>query len=316
MAIDLLVNVNLAMREESIAFMAEKYAVHHVPNNRDNPALVDAAVLARVRAVFTNGSFGIKRALIEAMPQLEIIAAIGAGVENVDLAAARERDVVVTYGPGANASSVADHAWALILGAMRRVPWCDKGVREGRWREVRQPAPTVAGKRLGIFGLGHVGMEIARRGAGGFAMEVGYRSRRRRDEVPYRYFDSLKELAAWSDVLVLAAPGGADTHHIVDADILDALGPQGFLVNIGRGSLLDTGALIAALAQGRIAGAGIDVIEGEPTVPEGFVGLERLVLSPHLGATSPEANQAMLQLLRDNLDAHFAGRPVLTPVPL
>ena len=147
-------------------------------------------------------------------------------------------------------------------------------------------------------------------------MSVGYHNRKPRDDVPYAYFDRLEALAAWCDVLMVAAPGGAATCHAVDRTILEALGPGGYLVNAARGSLVDSHALIEALREERIAGAGLDVIEGEPAVPEGFRDLERLVLSPHVGGFSPEAIRSMIHKVRANLDAHFAGKPVLSPVPV
>ncbi len=265
MAIDLL--INLEMPQYSRDHLAEAYTVHYWPDPADHPRLLRDPVLKRIRAVQTNGSYGLKRPFIEAMPKLEIICAVGAGFEGIDLEAARERGIAVTNGAGANAATVADQAWALLLGAVRRVPWCDRGVRDGRWAEVRTATPSLAGKKLGIFGLGHVGRAMARRGAG-FDMEIGYHSRRRRDDIPYSYFDSLLALAAWCDVLMVAAPGGPATYHAVGREVLDALGSEGYLVNIARGSLVDSDAVIEALRDQRIAGAGLDVIEGEPAVPE------------------------------------------------
>ena len=307
--------VPLEMPEANRAHLAERYSVHYWPDQSTHLARLQDPVLQVIRGVQTNGSYGLKRPMIEAMPKLEIICAVGAGYEGIDLEAARERGVVVTHGPGTNSETVADQAWALLLGAMRRVPWCDAAVRAGRWRESRYPMPGAFGKKLGVFGLGHVGMAVARRGALGFGMSVGYHNRKPRPDAPdYRYFDQLDELAQWCDVLVVAAPGGPGTRHAVDTKILAALGPQGYLVNVARGSLVDSAALAEALREGRIAGAGLDVIEGEPTVPESFPPLERLVLSPHLGGYSPEAMQRAIELVRDNLDAHFAGKPPLTPV--
>jgi lactate dehydrogenase-like 2-hydroxyacid dehydrogenase len=313
LAIDLL--VNLEMPQYSRDHLAERYAVHYWPDPADHPRLLQDPLLERIRAVQTNGSYGLKRPFIEAMPRLEIICAVGAGFEGIDVAAAHARGIVVTHGPGSNAATVADQAWALLLATVRRVPWCDRGVREGRWEEVRGVTPAVTGKKLGIFGLGHVGMAVARR-AQGFEMTVGYHNRRPRADVPYRYFADLAALAAWCDVLVVAAPGGPQTYHAVGRDVLDRLGPEGFLVNAARGSLVDSAALIDALRSGRIAGAGLDVIEGEPAVPAEFRDLERLVLSPHVGGFSPEAIRAMIHKVRANLDAHFAGKPVPSPVPV
>jgi lactate dehydrogenase-like 2-hydroxyacid dehydrogenase len=307
--------VVLEMPEYSRSHLAETYEVHYWPDTATHHQRLDDPLLKKIRAVQTNGSYGLKRPMIEAMTNLEIICAVGAGYEGIDLEAARERGIIVTHNPGANANTVADQAWALLMGTIRRVPVCDTGVRAGRWDEVRVEMPGVHGKKLGIFGLGNIGSAVARRGAGGFDMEVGYFGRHRKPDVSYRYFDRLGDLAAWCDILVICAPSDKATYHAVDRDILRQLGPEGFVINVSRGSLLDSDALIQALRTGQIAGAGLDVIEGEPTVPEGFKTLENLVLSPHVGGFSPEAIRSMIHRVRDNLDAHFAGKPPLSPVP-
>lgn len=312
MSIDLLLNLELP--EYCIRHLSEKYTVHYWPDEEDHPRLLGDPILREIRAVQTNGSYGLKRPFIEAMPKLEIICAIGAGFEGIDLDAARERGIVVAHGPGTNAASVADQAFALLLGAMRRLPWCDQGIRAGRWTEVRTATPIPTGKKLGILGLGHVGMAIARR-ARGFDMEIGYHNRRERADVDYRYFTSLEALAGWSDILAVATPGGPATRGMVGADILEALGPDGYLINVGRGSVVDSTALADALAARRIAGAGLDVLDGEPEVPAAFMGLDRLVMSPHVGGLAPESMRNMIHHARDNFDAHFAGKPVSTPVP-
>ena len=306
--------INLEMAPFCVEHLAEHYNVHYWPDPETHEALLKDPVLKKIRGVQTNGSYGIKRPFIEAMPNLEIICAVGAGFEGIDVEAAREHGIPVTHGPGTNATAVADQAWALLLAAIRRIPYCDQGMRTGRGEETRKIMPIPTGKRLGIFGLGHIGKQIAKRGLG-FDMEVGYYGRKPQADVPYRYFDSLKGLAEWCDVLSVSAPGGPATHHVVNAEILDALGPKGFLVNTARGSLVDGAALAAALREERIAGAGIDVIEGEPAVPDEFITLDRLVMSPHTGGFAPEAMMNMIALVRDNMDACFAGKPVLTPVP-
>ncbi|WP_088156366.1 2-hydroxyacid dehydrogenase [Achromobacter xylosoxidans] len=267
---------------------------------------------AEIRIVLTRGATGLYAQEMAAMPNLEIACSLGVGYENIDLAAAAERGIAVTHGPGANAVSVADHAMALLLGAARRLPQADASVRQGHWSGFM--GPQISGKRLGILGLGTIGLEIARRGANGFGMSVGYYSRNARPESGYAYFDSPRALAAASDFLVVATPGGADTRHLVDAQVLDALGPQGYLVNIARGSVVDTQALIAALAGRRIAGAGLDVVDGEPEVPQALIALDNVVLTPHSAGRSPEAVHATVTLFLDNATAHFAGKPVLTPV--
>ncbi|WP_251865061.1 2-hydroxyacid dehydrogenase [Achromobacter sp. Marseille-Q4962] len=266
-----------------------------------------------IRIVLTRGATGLRGDEMQAMPRLEIVCSLGVGYENIDLDAARRRGIVVTHGPGTNAVSVADHAMALLLGAARRLPQADAAVRRGGWSGFM--GPQVAGKRLGLIGLGHIGREIARRGALGFGMRVGYCTRRPRPESGYAHYADVRALARDSDFLVVAAPGGAATHHLVDETVLDALGPQGYLVNVARGSVVDTQALIAALEQGRIAGAGLDVVEGEPDVPEALKRLDNVVLTPHSAGRSPEAVENTVSLFLQNAAAHFAGRPVLTPVP-
>jgi lactate dehydrogenase-like 2-hydroxyacid dehydrogenase len=310
--IDLL--INLKMEPLCIEHLAEHYSVHYWPDPATHDVLLKDSVLKKIRAVQTNGSYGLKRPFIDVMPNLEIICAIGAGFEGIDLDAARERGIPVTHGPGTNATAVADQAWALLLAAFRRIPWCDQSMRAGGGEETRKIMPIPTGKKLGIFGLGHIGKQIAKRGLG-FDMEIGYFGRKPQQGVPYRYFDSLKALAEWCDVLSVSAPGGPETRHIVNAEIFDALGPTGFLINTARGSLVDGEALATALRGERIAGAGIDVIEGEPAVPDSFIRLQRLVMSPHTGGYAPEAVWNMISLVRDNMDAHFAGKPVLSPVP-
>ena len=270
---------------------------------------------AEIRAVLTNGSSGFSAAQIAALPALEIICALGAGYERIDLAAASARGIIVTNGAGTNDVAVADHAMMLLLATVRGVVQADAAVRRGEWAGARQLRPSVSGKRLGLLGLGHIGQRIAERGAGGFGMEVAYHSRRPREGSPFRHEPDLGALAAWCDFLVVAAPGGAETRHLVDAAVLRALGPEGFLVNIARGSVVDTGALIEALEQERIAGAGLDVVEGEPDdIPARLIRLDNVILTPHIAGRSPEAVLATVRLVIDNLRAHFSGQPVLTPV--
>lgn len=311
--IDVLINFKQAQYNRD--YLGERYQVHYWPDASDHERLLDDPLLQTIRAVETNGSFGLKKRFIDAMPALEIICAVGAGFEGIDVATARDRAIVVTHNAGANAQTVADQGWAILLGVMRRVIWCDRAVREGRFQQARTHMPSTAGKKLGIVGLGHVGRALAKRGAGGFDMQVGYLTRTPRDDVDYQYFDDLHALATWCDILMIAAPGGPETRHMIDRKIIDAIGPEGFLVNVARGSLVDSDAVVDALREETIAGVALDVIEGEPQIPKGFRDLERLVLSPHVGGFSPEALRNMTHQVRDNLDAHFAGRPALSPIP-
>jgi len=267
----------------------------------------------RVRCVLTNGAVGIDAATIARLPALELICVLGAGYENVALPEARERGIAVTTGTGTNEDCVADHAWALLLAIVRRIPCLDRATRDGLWRDDLPYQDNVSGKRLGIVGLGRIGRKIARRGEA-FDCTIAYHNRHRVADVGYRYFDSVHALATWSDYLVIAAPGGAATKHLVDADVLQALGPHGYLVNIARGSLVDTAALASALRTDAIAGAGLDVYEGEPRPPAALLDLDNVVLTPHVGGRSPEAVHASFTLFIENARRHFAREALLTPL--
>jgi lactate dehydrogenase-like 2-hydroxyacid dehydrogenase len=273
-----------------------------------------------VRAVLTNGRGGLGGGEMEMLPNLEIVCAVGAGYEAVDLDTARSRGIAVANCPGTNASAVADSAMMLLMASTRHLLQADRFVRAGGWQEQwRVDTPTLSGKRLGILGLGTIGGQIAHRAARGFDMEVGYHNRTAVTGSSYRYFASLIELATWADFLVVAAPGGAGTRHLVNAGVLAALGPKGYLVNIGRGTVVDTAALIDALQAKRIAGAGLDVVEGEPSVPPRLPELlqfENVVITPHCAGRAPEARDAATAVILANLNAHFAGKPLPHPVPL
>ncbi|MEA1027642.1 2-hydroxyacid dehydrogenase [Pseudomonas sp. N-137] len=268
----------------------------------------------RFSAVLTRGPLGLTAEEIAALPNLKIICVIGAGYEQVDLQAAHQRGIVVTNGAGVNASSVADHAMALLLALVRDIPHCDAALRRGEWP--RSARPSLAGKRLGVLGLGAVGMAIAKRAALGFDMSVSYHNRRVRNDVPYTFCATPTELARVSDFLIVATPGGLDTRQLINKQSLDALGPKGFLVNVARASVVATADLISALEQRRIAGAALDVFDHEPEVPQTLKNLPNVVLTPHVAGLSPEATRAMVELVGQNLTAFFSGKPVLTPVRL
>jgi D-3-phosphoglycerate dehydrogenase len=266
----------------------------------------------RVRAVLTNGTTGLRADEIDRLPKLELIGALGVGYENIPREAARARGIRVVNGTGTNDDCVADHAFALLLAVVRQIPALDRACRQGVWRDALPFQPNVSSKRLGVLGLGNIGRKVAKRGLG-FDMEIGYHNRQRQD-IGYRYFDSLEALATWADYLVIATPGGPDTHHLINKKILAALGAHGYLVNVARGSVVDTVALAHALEHGVIAGAGLDVYESEPAPPALLTGSERVVLTPHVGGRSPEAIAASVSLFIDNATRHFEGRPVLTPI--
>ena len=281
-----------------------------------DPAARAAAIAEhgkKFRAVLTIGVIGITPEEIAAMPALELVCCMGAGYEGVPLDVTRARGIATANGAGTNDDCVADHAFGLLISIVRGFRQLDRLCREGVWREEIPQPPNVSGKKLGILGLGTIGHKIARRAAA-FDMEVGYHNRKPREGATQRYFGDLKSLATWADFLILAAPGGPATRHLVNAEILDALGPQGYLVSIGRGSVVDTEALAAALRENRIAGAGLDVYESEPKRPEPLVGLDNVLLTPHMAGWSPEATQKSVDHFLANAEGHFAGRGVLTPV--
>lgn len=268
----------------------------------------------QINAVLTRGPLGLYADEIAALSNLKIICVIGAGYEHVDLQAAADRGITVTNGAGVNASSVADHAMALLLSLVRDIPRCDAAVRRGEWPKIMRP--SLSGKRLGILGLGAVGMAIAKRAANGFDMSVSYHNRQHRSDVSYSFCSTPTELARASDFLVIATPGGLTTKHLINRQVLDALGPKGFLVNIARASVVVTADLISALEQRRIAGAALDVFDAEPHVPDALKSLTNVVLTPHVAGLSPEAIEGTVELVGRNLVAFFSGQPVLTPVEL
>ncbi|MEO6984800.1 MAG: 2-hydroxyacid dehydrogenase [Paralcaligenes sp.] len=277
----------------------------------------DAAIAKdgpRFRGVLTIGTIGLTEAEIRAMPALEIICALGVGVENIDIAAARTRGIMVANGAGTNAASVADHAFGLLISAVRGIVTLDHMVRSGGFRDtLPDHIPAVSGKRIGIAGLGMIGRQLVKR-ASGFDMEIGYCSRSRRDDVDFAYFEDVMGLARWCDFLVVTIPGGQATRHLINAAVLEALGPRGVLVNVARGSVVDTEALAASLRSGGIAAAGLDVYESEPLRPESLVDLPNVVLTPHVGGRSPEAMQASFDRFLANIGGHFARRGVVSPV--
>lgn len=287
----------------------------HLAREKSRRDEVIAAHGHAIRAVLTNGNRGFSAAEMDALPALEMICAQGVGYENIDRQAAAARGIVVTHGPGANSETVADHALGLMLASIRRIPQGDAGMRNGEWRSLRQPAGILHGKTLGILGMGNIGCAIARRAADGFGMRVIYHSRTAKPELPYQHETDTCALAQAADVLVSTLPGGDVTHHMIDATLLNALGEQGTLVNIGRGTVLDTNALIDAIKSGRIAGAALDVFETEPDIPDALLEQPNIVLTPHTAGLSTEALDATMERVIDNLGALARGAAPVTPVP-
>jgi lactate dehydrogenase-like 2-hydroxyacid dehydrogenase len=304
--------VLIPVKNEHREMIARHFEAHYV-SDASNPTPEQLAGYAHVRAVLTNGTVGCSAQRLAALPCVELICALGAGYENIDLNVARERGIAVGNGAGTNDSCVADHAMGLLLAAVRRIALLDAFTRAGGWRDDLAALPNFSGKRMGILGMGTIGRKIARRGLG-FELEIGYHNRRPVEDEPYAYFDDAKELAAWSDYLIVTTPGGPATRHMVDAGVLAALGPAGFVVNVARGSVVDTAALASALEQGAIAGAGLDVYEGEPALPARLKDLDNIVLTPHVAGTSPEAAHASYQRFIDNAARHFSGQPLASGV--
>lgn len=272
-----------------------------------------AAHAARVEVVLTIGAIGLTAQQIDALPNLKMIYSMGAGYEKIDLAHARLRGVQVANGAGTNDSCVADHAMGLLIAVIRGIPRLDQLTRQGVWRTQVPLPPNVSGKKLGIVGLGGIGEKVATR-ALAFEMEIGYFNRRPRAGATHRYFSTLDELAQWADVLLVAIPGGDSTYHLINADVLAQLGANGYLINIARGSVVDTAALERALREQTIAGAALDVYEGEPQLPAGLADLTNLVLTPHVAGWSPEAMQLMVDKFLENARRLYAGEPLLTPI--
>lgn len=271
---------------------------------------------ARDRTILvTSGGRGASAGLIAAMPALELIAVNGVGYDGVDLAAARARDIAVTNTPDVLTDDVADLAIGLMIAAHRRIAAADAFVRRGDWAAAKPfPLTTrLSGRKLGIVGLGRIGLAIAERAAP-MMRDIAYFARHRRDDVPYRYVSDVEALAHDVDVLALCVPGSAATRGLIGQAAIEALGPEGVLINVARGSVVDQDALVAALADGRLGGAGLDVFADEPRVPEALFAMENVVLQPHLGSATIETRRAMAQLVIDNVLAHANGRPLLTPV--
>ncbi|MET0238708.1 MAG: 2-hydroxyacid dehydrogenase [Sphingobium sp.] len=267
------------------------------------------------QVLVTTGIHGADAAAMDALPALKLIAVHGVGYDKVDMAHARSRGISVTNTPDVLTDDVADMAVALVLATARRIAESDAYVRAGRWG--RDPLPPlgrkVTGARFGILGLGRIGSAIARR-LEPFSPHIAYHSRNRVEGSAYAYAETAEALAEQCDFLIVATSGGQGTQHLVDAAVLAALGPEGILINIGRGSTVDEAALVDALVNGRLGGAGLDVFDDEPRVPDSLLALDNVVLQPHQGSATVETRRAMADLVIANVDAFFGGKELPTPV--
>ena len=296
----------------------ERCAEHFDVLAPDGHADLDAVLHERgaeVRAIASAGHGRLDGDLMARLPRLEIISNFGVGYEHIDAAEAARRGVVVTNAAGSLDDEVADTAMALLLMTVRELPAAERHLRAGRWEQAPYPLTpaTVSGRRMGIAGFGRIGEAIARR-AEVFGVEIVYHNRRPKDS-PYRYYPSLLEMARDVDTLMVVLPGGEATRGVVDADVLRALGPDGILVNVGRGTAVDEPALVDALRSGTIRSAGLDVFADEPHVPQALVEMDHVVLLPHVGSASIPTRDAMGRLCVDNLLAWFQTGVPLTPVP-
>ena len=310
--------VMVFLTEAHRELVAQNFELIYAPNegtsaDRSNSAAHIAAHADKIRIVLTNGATGITTDEINALPKLEILCTLGVGYETVPVEYLKQRGIRVCNAAGTNEDCVADHAMGLLLSAIRGIPALNNAVRKGVWRDAIPRPPNVSNKRLGLLGMGGIAKKIAKR-ALAFDMQIGYYSRTRRDETGFEFFPDLLSLATWCDFLVVAAPGGKETFHIINAAVLKALGPQGERVNIARGSLVNTEALATALQNNVIAAAALDVYESEPKPPLALLEFENAIITPHVAGLSPEAMLASVECFIDNANLHIAGKPLRTPL--
>lgn len=296
-----------------MAPLEEAFVVHKLWRAEDRDSFVDAHA-ANIRAIATRGELGAKADLMQRLPKLEIVSCYGVGTDAIDLAYTRVNGVCVTNTPDVLTGDVADIGIALALAVARQITAGDAHVRSGAWLKGNLGLATrFFGKKIGIAGMGRIGEAFARRAAA-FDCQIRYFAHNRRETLDWGFEPDLVKLAEWSDFLVVILSGGPATAGIVNTEVLEALGPDGFLVNISRGTTVDEQALLDALEARSIKGAGLDVFLNEPNIDSRFAALDNVVLYPHHGSGTEETRRAMGKLVRDNLSAHFAGQPLLTPV--
>lgn len=291
------------------------YNVHAPDDGKSMEELLREAG-GRIRAIATGSHYPVRAPLIDACPKLEIITSLSVGTDAIDVAHARRRGVIVTNTPDVLNDDVANLAVALVLATTRQLVASDRYVRDGRWVS-EGPAPFargIAGRQIGMVGLGRIGSAIAEK-LEVFHCKLAYFSRNEKPGVPYRYYSDLVELARDSAVLVVVVPGGKATEKLIDRRVMDALGPEGILINVARGSVVDEPALVAALQEGRLGGAGLDVFADEPNVPLPLLAMDNVVLQPHQASATVETRRAMGDLMLANLAAHFEGSKPPSPLP-
>ena len=301
------------MYPPTLAELEQTYNAHRLWTTPDKGALV-ASLADKITAVASSNSGGIDGATIAKLPKLRTIAHFGVGYDTVDVDAARARKIAVTNTPDVLTDEVADLAVGLTLAAIRRIPQGDRYVREGKWLKGPMAlTESLQGKTVGIIGAGRIGQAIGRR-LQAFGVKLAYQGPNRKANLPWTYFADPVALAKESDVVIAACPGGEATRGLVSRAVIEAIGPKGTFVNISRGSVVDEPALIEALQGGRLGQAGLDVFVDEPRVPDAFVALDNVVLQPHVASATHQTRKAMGQLVIDNLAAHFAGKPLVTPI--
>lgn len=294
--------------------LEQSYDVIKIWKQRDPEATLKEQKNNVVGIVSTYNSAGVSKKLMAALPNLEIIAQYGVGVNNIDLEAAQDSEIAVTYTPDILTNDTADIAMSLLLSVTRRIVEGDMFVRVGRWQRGALPLGTcLSQKTAGIVGLGRIGKAIAKR-LQAFDIDIVYHGRNKQPDVQYTYYEDLQTMAADVDFLILACSGGPNTQHLITLDVLKKLGPQGFIINIARGSVINEEDLLIALRNKDIAGAGLDVFENEPLVPQELIKMDNVVLLPHIGSATLETRTKMGQLVIDNLEAYFSGKPLITPV--
>lgn len=294
------------------AALDDAFVVHRFWEESDPPDFL-ARQAGRFEGLVTSAPAGAWSELIAALPNLKVIASRGIGLDKIDLECARQRGIQVGNTPGVLTDCVADLAFGLLIDVARGMSAADRFVRDGKWLSMKYPLTRrVSGKRLGIVGFGKIGRAIAKR-ASGFDMDIRYFNRTLAPDVDFVRESTVESLARWADFLVVAVAGGPETRHLISSEVIGALGPKGFLINIARGTVVDETALVQALVNGAIAGAGLDVFENEPDVPEALFNCENVVLLPHLASGTVDTRTAMEDLVLANLEAYFATGKVLTP---